>query len=77
MIKKLITNLIRFYQRINSALWGSNFGVIYNSGCRFHPSCSEYAIDAINKYGSLKGSFVALWRVTRCNPLSQGGIDLI
>ncbi len=44
--------------------------------CRFYPTCSEYAILAIKKYGPLKGFFKALWRILRCNPFSKGGIDM-
>lgn len=43
--------------------------------CRFYPTCSQYAIDAIEKYGAFKGFFMALWRVLRCNPFCKGGYD--
>ena len=43
--------------------------------CRFVPTCSAYAIEAITKYGALKGSALALWRILRCNPFSKGGYD--
>jgi hypothetical protein len=43
--------------------------------CRFHPTCSDYAIDAIEKYGIIKGGYKAAWRVLRCNPWNKGGID--
>ena len=43
--------------------------------CKFHPSCSQYASDAIRKYGLLRGSLKAGWRVLRCNPWSHGGVD--
>lgn len=43
--------------------------------CRFHPTCSEYAYDAVEKYGILKGGRLATWRVLRCNPLGKGGWD--
>ena len=43
--------------------------------CRFQPTCSEYAIDAIKKYGIIKGGFKALYRVIRCNPWNKGGWD--
>ena len=45
--------------------------------CRYVPSCSEYAIDAIDRYGAARGSLMALVRVLRCNPLAKGGIDLV
>lgn len=43
--------------------------------CRFYPTCSQYALDAISKYGVLKGSFMSVKRILRCNPFNQGGYD--
>jgi len=43
--------------------------------CRFYPSCSEYAIDAVNRYGPMKGSYLALRRLLRCHPWHRGGYD--
>ena len=43
--------------------------------CRFHPSCSEYGLLAIRKYGAWRGGWLTAWRILRCQPLSQGGID--
>ncbi|MBS1249411.1 MAG: putative membrane protein insertion efficiency factor [Chloroflexi bacterium] len=43
--------------------------------CRFYPSCSHYGYRAIYKYGLIKGGFLAIWRVLRCNPFNAGGID--
>ena len=43
--------------------------------CRFYPSCSHYGYQAIYKYGALKGSLMAFWRVLRCNPFNPGGFD--
>ena len=43
--------------------------------CRFHPSCSAYALEAIRAHGALKGSALAAWRVLRCSPLTAGGLD--
>jgi hypothetical protein len=45
------------------------------SSCRFYPSCSDYAIDALKKYGLLRGSWLTLKRIARCHPLSAGGHD--
>jgi putative membrane protein insertion efficiency factor len=58
---------IRLYQRLISPLFGPT--------CRFHPSCSAYALDAVRVHGPLKGSLLAIWRLLRCNPWSAGGID--
>jgi putative membrane protein insertion efficiency factor len=43
--------------------------------CRFYPTCSQYALDALEKYGVLKGGFMAIKRILRCNPLNEGGYD--
>ncbi|MTK12741.1 MAG: membrane protein insertion efficiency factor YidD [Clostridiaceae bacterium] len=43
--------------------------------CRFYPTCSQYALDALEKHGVLKGGFMAIKRISRCNPLNEGGYD--
>ncbi len=43
--------------------------------CRYHPSCSEYATTAIRRFGAVKGGYLALWRIIRCNPFGRGGYD--
>ena len=68
-MKKVLIGLIRFYRKYIS-------GMKKYPTCRFYPTCSEYAITAIEKYGVVKGSRKALWRILRCNPFSKGGIDL-
>jgi uncharacterized protein len=51
-------------------------GVFVPAGsCKYHPSCSQYAIDAVRKHGLVKGSLRAGWRLLRCNPWSHGGVD--
>jgi putative membrane protein insertion efficiency factor len=50
-------------------------GVAGAPTCKYHPTCSQYASDALRKYGPLKGSLKAVWRVLRCNPWSKGGVD--
>ena len=59
--------LIKFYQRYLSPL--------KPPCCRFVPTCSTYAVDALKKYGWARGSLLALWRILRCNPFSKGGYD--
>jgi len=59
--------LIKGYQKIISP--------VLPPSCRFYPTCSEYGIEAITKYGVIKGGFMAAWRILRCNPLSKGGYD--
>ncbi|MGI6169143.1 MAG: membrane protein insertion efficiency factor YidD [Christensenellales bacterium] len=45
--------------------------------CKYYPTCSHYAREALEKYGALKGTFLAIWRLLRCNPFSAGGYDPI
>jgi hypothetical protein len=45
--------------------------------CKYHPSCSEYAVQAVRRYGVLRGVVLAGWRVLRCNPWSHGGVDFV
>lgn len=59
---------IRLYQLVISPLVPANT-------CKYHPSCSEYAVLAIRKHGVLKGAALAAWRLLRCNPWSHGGVD--
>ena len=60
---------IRVYQRAISPALGNR--------CRYYPSCSEYAVQAIRSYGILRGLVLAAWRLLRCNPLSHGGFDYV
>ncbi|MDK2822991.1 MAG: uncharacterized protein PWP71_909 [Clostridia bacterium] len=73
MINKLLTSLsiivIKFYQNYISPLKGRT--------CRFYPTCSEYALQAINRYGFFKGSFLSLIRILKCHPFHPGGYDSI
>ena len=60
---------IRLYQRtISPAL---------PSRCKYHPSCSEYAVQAVRRYGLMRGVVLASWRLLRCNPWSHGGVDFV
>ena len=56
-------------------LYRVTFGALFPTTCKYHPSCSQYALDAIRRYGLVRGSVLAVWRVLRCNPLSDGGLD--
>jgi putative membrane protein insertion efficiency factor len=64
----LVLALIRVYQLTFSRLMPPNT-------CRFYPSCSRYGFEAVRKYGAVKGSLMAAWRVLRCNPFNPGGYD--
>ena len=66
-MKKILISLIKFYRKYISP--GRP------SCCRFTPTCSQYALDAINKYGAFKGSIMAVYRILRCNPFCKGGYD--
>ena len=66
-MRTLAVALVRAYQIVLSPLFAGS--------CKYHPSCSQYAIDAIRAYGVLRGSALAAWRLLRCNPWSQGGVD--
>jgi putative membrane protein insertion efficiency factor len=66
-MKTLLLALIRAYQYALRPLLGAN--------CRFYPSCSDYAREALEKHGALKGSWLALRRILRCHPYHPGGYD--
>lgn len=66
-MKRVFLKLIRFYQRHISAHTPP--------ACRFQPTCSQYAYTAIERFGVLKGGWLALWRLLRCNPFCKGGYD--
>lgn len=67
VISKGLIALIRFYQR--------NISPRKISCCRFTPTCSAYAIEAIKVHGCIKGTALAVWRILRCNPFCKGGVD--
>jgi putative membrane protein insertion efficiency factor len=56
-------------------LWRVTVGALFPTTCKYHPSCSQYAIDAVRTRGLLRGSLLAGWRLLRCNPWSRGGFD--
>jgi len=62
-----VIGLILMYRWTISPLLGNR--------CKYYPSCSQYALDALREYGFLKGSVLAGWRLLRCNPWSHGGVD--
>ncbi|CAN5232790.1 membrane protein insertion efficiency factor YidD [soil metagenome] len=59
--------LVRTYQRLLSPLLPAR--------CKYQPSCSQYALDALREYGLARGLVLAMWRLLRCNPWSHGGVD--
>lgn len=71
----MIIKLIRFYKKVISPLWATSPLGSFNSSCRFYPTCSDYAINAVSKYGVWRGTLKAVGRVLRCNPLAKSGLD--
>ena len=69
-MKKIMIKVIKFYQKNISVFLEKN-GV----KCKFYPTCSEYAVQALEKYGFLKGMLLSIKRFLRCNPFSKGGYD--
>ena len=65
-MQKFLIKLIKLYQKIPGP---------WHNACRFYPTCSNYAIEAINIHGAIKGSWLAIKRIFRCNPFSKGGFD--
>ncbi len=66
-MRNVLINLIRFYRK--------NISPLKSPCCRYVPTCSQYAIEAVEKHGAFKGGLMAVWRILRCNPLSKGGYD--
>lgn len=67
-MKRILMALIRFYQKRISPLKPS-------ASCKYIPSCSQYALEALERHGAFKGSLLAIGRILRCNPWSEGGYD--
>jgi len=66
-MRKAMIGLIKLYKKY--------FSPLLPPSCRFIPTCSQYAIEAIEKYGAFKGGGLAIWRILRCNPFCAGGYD--
>ncbi len=68
MMKRILIGIIHFYQKYLS-------GLKTRTRCIYIPTCSQYAVEALEKYGPWKGSFLAVKRILRCNPFAEGGYD--
>lgn len=68
MFKGWVIYIIKLYQK-----WISSLKTV--PSCRFYPTCSQYAIDAVNKYGVIRGSFKSIKRILKCHPFHPGGYD--
>jgi uncharacterized protein len=66
-MKLLLILPVQVYRMVVSPLLGPR--------CKYHPTCSQYALDALEEFGLLRGSVLAAWRLLRCNPWSHGGVD--
>ena len=66
-MKRVLIALVKFYRR--------NISPLRPPCCRYIPTCSQYALEALEKYGALKGSWLALCRILRCHPFHKGGYD--
>ncbi|NLX63900.1 MAG: membrane protein insertion efficiency factor YidD [Clostridiaceae bacterium] len=68
MLKRILISVIKFYKRYLSPLKKK-------PSCRFYPTCSQYALEAISKYGALKGTYLSIIRILKCHPFHPGGYD--
>jgi putative membrane protein insertion efficiency factor len=68
-LRSVVVAPIRAYQRLFSPAFGER--------CKYYPSCSEYAAQAVERFGILRGLVLATWRLLRCNPWSHGGVDRV
>ncbi|MGE0027056.1 MAG: membrane protein insertion efficiency factor YidD [Thermoleophilia bacterium] len=66
-MKAVLIGPIRAYQKVVSPMFPRR--------CKYHPTCSQYAVDAIREFGVIRGTVLASWRLLRCNPWSHGGVD--
>lgn len=67
VLKKILIALIQFYRKYISPM--------KTTKCPYYPTCSAYGLEAVQKYGAVKGTALAAWRIIRCNPFSKGGYD--
>jgi len=68
MLKSILIGVIKFYRRYLSPLKRK-------PTCRFYPTCSQYALEAVSKYGALKGTYLSIIRILKCHPFHPGGYD--
>ena len=68
-VRGVVLGPIRIYRRVISPAIPAR--------CKYHPTCSQYAVDAVRRYGVIRGVVLAAWRLLRCNPWSHGGVDFV
>jgi putative membrane protein insertion efficiency factor len=77
-MRTLATFAVRLYRALLAPTLASLAGAVPGAGCcKYTPSCSQYALDALRRYGIFRGSALAIWRLLRCNPWSHGGVDRV
>ena len=69
VLRGAVVGPVRVYQRLISP--------VLPARCKYHPTCSQYAVHAVRRYGVLRGLVLAAWRLLRCNPWSHGGVDFV
>lgn len=74
-MKTILIQIIKIYQKTLSPDHGWFRAKWPHGYCRYQPTCSQYGIDAISKYGAIRGSLMAAWRIIRCNPFAQPSFD--
>ncbi len=75
LIRQAVIKIIRIYQKTLSFDHGPLKNFYPHGFCRFYPSCSQYGLEAIEKYGIIRGGVMTVWRILRCNPWNKGGHD--
>jgi putative membrane protein insertion efficiency factor len=68
---------VRYVGIVGVYAYRYTLGALFPATCKYHPSCSQYAIDALRQYGLFRGVVLAGWRLLRCNPWSHGGVDRV
>ncbi len=68
-MKYILMGLIKIYKKFISPLFPPR--------CKYYPTCSSYAFTAVSRFGIIKGTWLAVWRILRCNPWSSGGVDYV
>src|SRR5882724_646310 len=78
-MRRLAMNRFRARDLLLLLLRGYKWAVspMFLPACRYVPSCSEYAMEAVDRYGAARGGLMAIWRLLRCHPLAKGGLDLV